>query len=53
MDMYILTKGQGLEWHIYLLTDHLDYSGSFDYIHIAKLYNLSQNGQWSLVKLNM
>jgi hypothetical protein len=29
MDMYIVTKGQGLEWHMYLLTDQLDYSGSF------------------------
>jgi hypothetical protein len=30
MDTYILTKGQGLEWHMYLLTDQFDYSGSFD-----------------------
>jgi hypothetical protein len=30
MDTYILTKGQGLEWHMYLLIDELDYSGSFD-----------------------
>jgi hypothetical protein len=27
MDMYILTKGQGLEWYMYLLTNQLDYSG--------------------------
>jgi hypothetical protein len=30
MDMYILIEGQGLEWHMYLLTDQLDYSCSFD-----------------------
>jgi hypothetical protein len=30
MDMYILTKGQGLELHMYLLIDQFDYSGSFD-----------------------
>jgi len=30
MDTYILTKGQGLEWHMYLLNDQFDYSGSFD-----------------------
>jgi hypothetical protein len=24
MDMYILTKGQGFEWHMYLLIDQLD-----------------------------
>jgi hypothetical protein len=30
MDMYILTKGQGLEWHIYLLTDQFNYNGLFD-----------------------
>jgi hypothetical protein len=30
MDMYMLTKGQGLESHMYLLIDQLDYSGSFD-----------------------
>jgi hypothetical protein len=30
MDMYILTKGQGLKWHMYLLTDQLDYSDSFN-----------------------
>jgi hypothetical protein len=29
MDMYILTKGQGLEWHMYLLIDQLNYSDSF------------------------
>ncbi len=30
MDMYILTKSQRLEGHMYLLTNQLDYSGSFD-----------------------
>jgi len=30
MDMYILTKGQGLEWHMYLLIDQFDYNDSFD-----------------------
>jgi hypothetical protein len=30
MDMYILTKGQEFEWHIYLLIDQLNYSGLFD-----------------------
>jgi hypothetical protein len=29
MYMYILTKGQELEWHMYLLIDQLNYSGSF------------------------
>jgi hypothetical protein len=43
MDMYILTKGQGLEWHMYFLIDQLEYSGLFYYIHIIKLYNFSQN----------
>jgi hypothetical protein len=27
MDMYILTKGQGLEWHKYYLIDQFDYGG--------------------------
>jgi hypothetical protein len=30
MDMYILIKGQGLEYHTYLLTNQLEYNGSFD-----------------------
>jgi hypothetical protein len=30
--MYILIKGQGLEWHMYVLTNQFDYSGLFDYI---------------------
>jgi hypothetical protein len=30
MDMYILTKGQGLEWHVYLLIDQLDINDLFD-----------------------
>jgi hypothetical protein len=30
MNMYILIIGQGLEWHMYLLIDQLDYNGSFD-----------------------
>jgi len=29
MDMYILTKGQRFEWHMYFLTDQLDYSDLF------------------------
>ncbi len=45
IDMYILTNDQGREWHMYVLTDQFDYNGLFDYIHIVKLYNLSQNGQ--------
>jgi len=44
MEMYILTKGHGFEWHMYVLIDQFDYNGLFDYIHIIKLYNLSQNG---------
>jgi hypothetical protein len=51
--MYILIKGQGLEWHMYFLTNQLDYNGLFDYIHIVKLCNFSQNGQWFLVKWNI
>jgi hypothetical protein len=35
MDMYILTKGHGLEWHMYFLIDQLDYNGLFDYIYIS------------------
>jgi hypothetical protein len=38
---------------MYFLTDQLDYSDLFGQIHIIKLYNLSQNGQWFLVKLNI
>jgi len=30
MDMYILTKGQGLEWHMYVLTNQFDYSDLLD-----------------------
>jgi hypothetical protein len=30
MDMYILTKCKGLEWHTYFLTSQLDYNGLFD-----------------------
>jgi len=44
MDMHILTKGQGFEWHMYVLTYQFDYIDLFDNIHIIKLYNLSQNG---------
>jgi hypothetical protein len=52
MDMYILTKGQRLEWYMYLLINQLDYGGSFDYyIHIVKLYNMTQNDQWFLIKM--
>ncbi len=46
-----LTQSQALEWHMYLLIDQLDYNGLFYYIHIIKLYNLSQNDQWSLIKM--
>jgi hypothetical protein len=45
MDMYILTKGQGLEWHMYCLTDQ------FDYMHTFKLYNFNQDDQWFVVKM--
>jgi hypothetical protein len=31
---------------MYVLIDQFDYYGLFD------LYNFSQNGQWSLIKLN-
>jgi hypothetical protein len=37
---------------MYVLTDQFDYNGLFDEIHIVKLYNLNQNGQWFLIKLN-
>jgi hypothetical protein len=30
MDMYILNKGQRFEWNMYLLTNQLDYNGSFE-----------------------
>jgi hypothetical protein len=42
--MYILTKGQRFEWHMYVLTNQFNYNDLFDWIHIIKLYNLSQNG---------
>jgi hypothetical protein len=29
MNMYILTKGQGIKWHMYVLTDQFDYGGLF------------------------
>jgi hypothetical protein len=29
MDMYILIKGQRLEWHMYFLIDQLDYNDLF------------------------
>jgi len=53
MDMYILTKGQRLEWHMYFLINQLNYNGLFDYIHLIKLYNFNQNDQWSLIKWNI
>jgi hypothetical protein len=37
---------------MYVLTNQFDYNGLFDQIHLIKLYNLSEKGQWSLVKLN-
>jgi hypothetical protein len=30
MDMYILIKAHGLEWHIYVSIDLFDYNGLFD-----------------------
>jgi hypothetical protein len=30
MDMSTLTKDQGFEWHMYLLTDQFDYNDLFD-----------------------
>jgi hypothetical protein len=30
MDQYILTKGQGFEWHMYFLINEFDYNDSFD-----------------------
>jgi hypothetical protein len=30
MNMYILTKGQRFEWHMYFFIDQLDYNGLFD-----------------------
>jgi hypothetical protein len=30
MDMYILTKCQGLEWHMYVWTNQFDYSDLLD-----------------------
>jgi len=29
MDMHILIKGQGFEWHMYVLTNQFDYNGLF------------------------
>jgi hypothetical protein len=37
---------------MYVLIDQFDYNALFDQIHIVKLYDLGQNGQWSLIKLN-
>jgi len=53
LDMYIVIKIQGLEWHMYFFIDQLYYNGLFDYIHIVNLYNLRPNGQWSLIKCNI
>jgi hypothetical protein len=30
MNMFILTKGQGLEWHMYFFSNELYYIGLFD-----------------------
>jgi hypothetical protein len=30
MDMYILIKSQGLDWHMYLLIDQFDYGALFN-----------------------
>jgi hypothetical protein len=43
--MYILTKGQRLEWHMYLLTDQFDQSGLFDQINGN---NLKTSKKWKL-----
>jgi hypothetical protein len=47
--MYILIKGRGLEWHIFI--NQLDFIYLF--IWLVKLYKINQNGQWVLVKWNM
>jgi hypothetical protein len=38
---------------MYFLIIQLDYRNLFEYIHLVKLYNFSQNGQWSLVEYNI
>jgi hypothetical protein len=53
MGMYILTKGQRLEWHMYFLNDQIDNNGLFDYIYLGKLCNLNEHDKWSLVKWNI
>jgi hypothetical protein len=30
MDKYILTKGHGFEWHVYVFIDEFGYNNSFD-----------------------
>jgi hypothetical protein len=46
MDMSILTRGLK---HIFLI-NQLDYNNLFWSIHLVKLNNPSQNGQWIMVK---
>jgi hypothetical protein len=33
MDMYILIKGQRLEWHMYFLINQLKYNGLFIWLY--------------------
>jgi len=53
MNMYILIRGQGFEWHVYLLTRQHGWNDLFDYLLIwtfsqieHKIDNIGQNGQW-------
>jgi hypothetical protein len=42
MGMFILTRDQGLEWHVYLLAIQFDYNDLFDYSQMRHLVNLNK-----------
>ncbi len=56
VDMYILTRGPRLEWHMYLMNGELDLNDLFDYVSTwtcsqvgQKNEHFGQNGQWLLI----
>jgi hypothetical protein len=53
MGMYIFIRGMRIEWHVYFLTNELDYNDLFDYLSNwtssqvkQKIDHLGQNDQW-------
>jgi len=60
MKMSILIKSSRLKWHMYSLTNELDYNDLFDYLSNwkssevqQKIDYLGQNGQWVPIKWNI